>query len=150
MKNYTSTVPIETTIARIEKILCGAQIKNIIKDYDENGIVALYFTLKNPATNNLIPVRLPANVESVMKVLREKMKRPRQETLRRLWQQANRTAWKLMQDWVEVQLSLIELQQIEALQVFLPYVWDGKQTYYAALKANGFKMLPQSCGRGED
>lgn len=150
MKNYTSSVPVETTIARIEKALCAAKVRNVIKDYDENGVVALYFTLQNPAADSLVPVRLPANIESVMKVLREKMKRPRPETLRRLWQQANRTAWKLMQDWVEVQLSLIELQQVEALQVFLPYVWDGKRTYYTALKESGFKLLPQKGGRGGD
>lgn len=143
MKNYTSTVPVEITIGRIEKILASAGVKNVMKDYDDGEVAAVYFTLPNPAVpNGLVPVRLPANIESVMKVLREEMKRPRPETLKRLWGQAHRTAWKLMQDWIEVQLSLIELQQVEALQVFLPYVWDGRRTYYTALKDGGFKMLP--------
>ncbi len=49
-----------------------------------------------------------------------------------------------MQDWVEVQLSMIQMKQADLMQVFLPYVWDGKRTYYDALKVNGFRaMLPE-------
>jgi hypothetical protein len=48
--------------------------------------------------------------------------------------QSERTAWKLIQDWVEVQLSMISLKQADFVQVFLPYVWNGQRTYYQALK----------------
>ncbi len=59
-------------------------------------------------------------------------------------EQGERTAWKLMQDWIEVQISMIQLKQADTLQVFLPYVWDGTQTYYDALKTNDFKaMIPE-------
>jgi hypothetical protein len=86
-------------------------------------------------------IRLPANPDGVYDMLRSKVKRPRSGTLQKLRDQATRTAWKLVQDWVEVQMSLIEMQQAEFLQVFLPYVWDGKKTFYSALKDQGFKML---------
>ena len=62
--------------------------------------------------------------------------------------QASRTAWKLMQDWIEIQVSLIEMRQVEFLQVFLPYVWDGQQTYYSYLKEGNFKLLPERSGDG--
>lgn len=141
MKNYTSGVPIERTISRIEAVLVRAGAGNIIKDYAEGELSALSFTLHLDGTR-LVPIKLPANIEQVEKVMAAAMKRPRRETLRRIKQQAARTAWRLMQDWVEIQLSLIEMKQAEAMQVFLPYVWDGRQTYYAALKGSGFKLLP--------
>jgi hypothetical protein len=39
------------------------------------------------------------------------------------------------------QLSLIQMRQADFIQVFLPYVWDGKQTFYQALKASNYKAL---------
>jgi len=145
MKNYTSEVPVSRTIARIEELLAKAKIRNILKDYEGEQVVALYFTLPNPKKpDESIPVRLPVNIEAVYSVLRlgysERTKFTTERT-RRLMDQARRTAWKLVQDWVEIQLSLIELGQVVALQVFLPYVWFGDATYYQRLEAKAFAAL---------
>jgi len=143
MKNYTSQVSVSMTVSRIEQILAKAGIRNILKDYNDGEVAALYFTLPHPTLQgSSIPVRLPANIGAVMQVLSSGVKRNSAERNKRLWEQSRRTAWKLMQDWVEVQLSLVELQQVEALQVFLPYVWTGQETLYARMKSNGFKALP--------
>lgn len=56
-------------------------------------------------------------------------------------EQGERTAWKLMQDWVEVQMSFIHMGQVETMEVFLPFVWDGQRTFFEALKVNQFKQL---------
>jgi hypothetical protein len=64
--------------------------------------------------------------------------------LTRIEAQANRTAWKLWQDWLEVQMSLIEMEQAEFVQIFLPYFWDGRRSYYDMVKEGGFKMLPEA------
>ena len=146
MKNYTSEVPVSVTVARIEGKLAAAGIQNIMKDYAATEVVALYFTLPSPKLQgSSIPVRLPVDVRAMAAVLKsgytEKYKWNKERT-DRLMAQARRTAWKLMQDWVEVQLSLIELGQAEQLQVFLPYVWLGTQTYFAKLKAADFRALP--------
>lgn len=145
MKNYTSEVPVSRTIARIEEVLAKAKIRNIMKDYLGERVAALYFTLPNPKRPaESIPVRLPVEVQAVYTILRKgysertKFTKEREE---RLKDQAARTAWKLMQDWVEVQLSLIELGQVVALQVFLPYVWFGDKTYYERLEAKAFSAL---------
>lgn len=143
IKNYTSSVPVDRTVSRIEAALVRAGATNIMKNYDGESLSAICFMVTYPDTGRKISVRLPANVDGVYQTLRQSMKRPRAGTLDKLKEQAARTAWKLMQDWVEVQMSLIQMHQAEFLQVFLPYVWDGKQTFYSALKGNGFKMLTE-------
>jgi hypothetical protein len=142
LKNYTSSVPVDRTLARIETLLAEAGASHVMKDYLEGRCVALSFRVATPATKPLT-IRLPANAEAVFEALRKQVKRPREHTIDRLHQQAGKVAWKLMQDWVEVQLTLIQLQQAEFLQVFLPYVWDGEQTFYERLRDGNFKALPE-------
>jgi len=142
MKNYTSQVSVEKTISLIERFLAKAGASNILKNYDGGEISSISFTLFDPVSRKTVFIKLPARVGAVEKILYRKIKRPRNETIKRIREQAARTAWKLMLDWIEVQLSLIEMEQVEALQVFLPYIWDGQKTFYQALKENNFKALP--------
>ena len=138
-KNYTSEVPVVRTVTRIEKLLTEFGVTNIMKQYDDGNIHALLFTI--PCQDTVITIRFPANVEAVYEILKHRIKRPRPGTLDRLRAQAARTAWKLMQDWIEVQLSLVQMEQIDLLQVFLSYVWDGQTTFYEALKTQHFQAL---------
>ncbi len=56
--------------------------------------------------------------------------------------QAPMTAWKLMLDWLDVQLSLIEMGQAEVMQVFLPYAKCGAKSFFQVLKDDGYRALP--------
>ena len=141
IKNYTSGVPVDKTISRIETLLVESGASNITKDYKDNKLDAVCFMVVMPNTGERVAVRLPAKVDAVYETLRAEVKRPREGTLEKLKDQAGRTAWKLMQDWISVQLSLIQMNQVEFLQVFLPYVWTGKTTFYELLKGQGFKAL---------
>jgi len=143
LKNYTSSVPVERTISRIEQVLAEAGANGIIKDYEAGKLVALSFKVALTAGRE-VSIRIPANHEAVYQSLRKEILRPRRGTLEKLREQSLRTSWKLMQDWVEVQISLIKMQQVDFLQVFLPYVWDGRRTFYAALKEQNYLALPES------
>lgn len=143
IKNYTSSVPVERTVGRIEQLLAKAGACGILKDYAAGRLIAISFRVNLP-TGKLVAVKLPANTDAVYQSLRNQIVRPRAGTLDKLREQADRTAWKLMQDWIEVQLSLIAMQQVDFMQVFLPYVWDGRRTYYEALKSDNFLALPET------
>ncbi len=140
LKNYTSSAPIGSSIARIESLLAEAGANGISKDYSDGKITALRFQIRI-AGQMAITIRLPINHDAVFASLRKKIKRPRDGTLDRLEEQAMRTSWRLMQDWVEIQLSLIQLHKIDLMEVFLPYVWDGERTFYQAVKDGKFLAL---------
>lgn len=155
MKNYTSSVPVDLTIGRIEKILAKFGVTGVAKSYKVGEVESIKFSVIEPSTGKEIIINLPARVEAVRKILRNSVSRPRSATHRtrstedRINDQAARTAWKLIQDWVEVQLSLIEMGQAEVIQVFLPYVWDGERTIFERIKGEGFKMLTAGTMREE-
>ena len=141
LKNYTSDVPIERTIARIEQRLAESGADGIMKEYSGGQLCALTFRVTMPENGQKLSVRLPANVEGVYNAMAKEVSRPRDGTMARIRDQAGRTAWKLMQDWCEVQLSLIAMQQAEFRQVFLAYILTGRQTFFERLKKDDFLAL---------
>lgn len=134
------------SIAKIEELLSKAGALHIGKSYDAKtreltGILFQVVVADRPLT-----FKLPAKVDQVEKMMMSNILKPRPGTRQRVREQANRTAWKLLYDWVFVQVSLIKLEQAELTEVFLPYLYNGAtdQTYYAMLKEGGFKQLPMA------
>lgn len=145
MKNYTSSVPVEITVMRIEKVLAKNYATQVAKEYKNGEVHALTFSVHNPTTGKDSRIRLPVEKKGIIAVLSNQYKRKiSAATKTRIEAQANRTAWKLWQDWLEVQMSLIEMEQAEFVQIFLPYFWDGRRSYYDMVKEGGFKMLPEA------
>jgi len=143
MKNYTSTVPVSRTIAKIEVCLVQAGARDVLKKYDDDGkLTGIIFRVREPKTQKMILFKLPANVEGVYKWLLDQRVRITETTQRTLRAQAERTAWKTIQDWVEVQMSMIEMGQASVIEIFLPYAWDGEMTFYHRLEEGGLKSLP--------
>jgi hypothetical protein len=163
LKNYTSNVPVSDTIHRIEKVLIKCQVSGITKEYGPEGkIIALHFHVPI-AEGKTLTIRMPADEKAALdalwldyadgdqhdgfKITGYPARSYKKKTKADFKEQAERTAWKLVQDWIEVQMSMIQMKQAETLQVFLPYVWDGQATFYQRLKNNGFRaMLPEKTG----
>lgn len=139
-------MPAARSISYIEAKLIQHGAKQIMKTYDENQrLKAIFFSI-NIAGNDM-SFKLPANVQQCEKVLLSNLSsRARPDTRKKVPQQAERTAWKILQDWVEAQMAMIELAQIEVMEVFLPYLYDGQkdQTFFEQIKSKGFqKLLPK-------
>lgn len=118
--NYTTLVPAEKTIGEITSLLVRKGARSIQSEYCENGqIEGLSFVMQVGG----IPVRfqLPSNEEGVLGVmLKEKPFNPsyhgwgKEEEYRAKFKaQANRVSWRILKDWIEAQIALIESGQAE-------------------------------------
>jgi len=159
LKNYTSNVPVSQTIYRIEQVLIRCGVSGITKEYAANGsgdILAITFQIKESDDKPVYTVRLPADKEAALNALwlnyvngdklvgdgsRLAWNSYKKKTKRDFADQAARTAWKIVQDWVEVQMSMIQMQQADTLQVFMPYLWNGRETLYQIAKTSGVRAL---------
>lgn len=149
LKNYTSSIPASTTISYIESHLAACGVNGITKQYEGLVPVALFFHVE--LENNRYTIRLPANVAQVCEVLwndyRASVRTPRKQKSD-FMDQASRTAWKIQQDWVQVQMSLIKLKQADFRELFMGFLWDGKRSYFQALKDGGFRaLLPEQASQ---
>lgn len=144
LKNYTSEVSASRSIAWIEGKLARHGASQILKEYGKDGrLTSIAFIIETKGIE--MPFRLPARIAECEKMLKGEVRRPRPETYKRIAEQAERTAWKIMADWVDAQMAMIELAQVDLLEVFLPYLFDrsSRQTFYQSLQAKGFqKALP--------
>ncbi len=118
IKNYTSTVDVYKSLGGIQGALASHGARKIMVDYDAAGKpIGVMFGVETPEGPR--GFALPANVDGVLAVFaRQKLKADRE--------QAERTAWKNVHDWVLAQMALIEAGQVQLDEVFLPYLTDGR------------------------
>ena len=134
--NYTTTVNVYKTLGEIQMQLVKHGAKKIMQDYDDQGrITALSFMVDTPAGPR--GIRLPANVDAVHAVLhRQKVKCDRE--------QAERVAWRILKDWVEAQMAILESEMVQIDEVFLPYmVNQSGQTLFEAYRSNQLMLEGQ-------
>ena len=144
LKNYTSTVPAEKTVANMEQLLAKAGATGISKDYKDGELVSLYFKI-DIGTPRPVTIKIPVNPDAVFEEMMSTRKVRTPSVRRAVKAQALRTAWKIMYEWVAIQLTLIRVNKADVAQVFLAYVYDDRanMTFYDQLKDGGFKQLSQ-------
>ena len=131
--NYSTKVDIYATLGAIQGQLVKHGAKKIMQDYDDQGrIVSISFLIDTPA--GVRGIRLPANVDAVQEVLaRQKVKCDRE--------QAERVAWRIVKDWVEAQMAILESEMVQVDEIFLPYMVNDKgQTFFAAYRENQLRL----------
>ncbi len=143
IKNYTSTVEASRSMARIEELLVEIGASNISKKYEEKICTGITFLFFDHQLGQTLAFHLKAQVDEVFTVLWKDVKRPQAETKEKTRQQANRTAWKVLSDWTEIQCTMILLGQAKPLQMFLPFVYDVKneETLYDKVVNGKMQLL---------
>ena len=143
IKNYTSSVPAVTSINRIESLLVEVGATDINKKYEDGKLKAISFMML--VEGRPIPFKLPARIHAVFDVLWSQYKRPQPGTKERVRAQAERTAWKILHEWTQIQISLIQLKQADFMELFLPHVYDHihDKSYYTILKESKFRNVLQ-------
>lgn len=133
--NYTTKIDPDKTAAEVSKILSKHGATAVMTEFDEKDgfVTALSFKIK--LNDKELGFKLPVDWRPVFKVLTNGRKNPHSynEQRKARWEsewklQAVRTAWRIVKDWVEAQMALVETQMATTAQVFLPYaiMRDGK------------------------
>ena len=127
--NYTTEVDALQSVGEIEYILMRHGSKSVLKNFNDGHVESVSFLLERNGNN--IPITLPARVERCLEVLkREKKNNPRKK-IKATYDQAERVAWRILKDWVEAQMALIDIEMVQMEEVFLPYIQtnNGKTVY---------------------
>jgi len=130
---------------RIEQYLIATGlVTNIGKQYVKSTVTAIVFNIEYEHGKLPLTVRLAAKVAECQEYFWKDhcataMRNRR--TKDDFFEQAARTAWKLQEDDVRVQTSLILLNQRTVLESFMASVWDGERTFYQRIKDTGYKQL---------
>ena len=124
IKNYTSKVDAYDSLGAIQGTLARHGARKIMVDYDGDGRpTGIMFAIETiDGTRGFL---LPANVQGVAAVFaKQKIKADKD--------QAERTAWRNIHDWVLAQMAFVESGNVQVDEVFLPYLTDGKgRTLYS-------------------
>lgn len=136
--NYSTTVTALKSIGEIQGLLVAHGAKRILMDYDSGEPIGLSFIIGTPYGDT--PFRLPANAERVEQVLCNQLSSSRyrqwnstyqEEKRKKIKEQANRVAWRILKDWVRAQMAILETEMVSIDQIFLPYMQmaSGKILY---------------------
>lgn len=115
--NYTTKVDVHTTLGEIQQQLVKHGARKIMQDWDDAGRITL-----------------PANVDAVHKVLT-------QQKVKCDLAQAERVAWRIIKDWVEAQMAILESEMVKMEQIFLPYMINNQgQTFFEAYRDKQLRL----------
>lgn len=117
---------------QIQKSLIRVKATDVSYKFDGTGrIVGMKFGLDINGKN--VGFLLPVNMGKVAVVLKREGNTRHSDD-----DYVYRVSWACMRDWVIAQLTLLETEMAEPLQVFLPYAYDknGKTLYESVLDSN--------------
>lgn len=137
--NYTTTVSAFRTSNEIEEILVKHKAKSIMKNYEGESITGLSFLIDTGMQQ--IPIRLPVKVDECLKVLKKEKKENPRKQIKDTREQAERVAWRILKDWVEAQMALLDIEMVRLEEIFLPYIQTNNgQTVYERLEERQFLL----------
>jgi len=144
--NYTTQIEASKTVGQIHGILVAHGARTILTNYDTQGqIEALSFEVDTP--RGIAHIKLPIDPDAVLRVMmRSNSNIPRRLVTR---SQAIRIAWRIVKDWVEAQMAILETEMVKMEQIFLPYIQtQSGQTLFEVFESR--KMLTEGHKENEN
>ena len=139
--NYTTKVDSSKTVSEIQSILGRKGASHVSVDYGGGKATAITFGLDLEGMKLLF--RLPCNIDGVSLALR----REKKMVAARDRSQCERIAWRIVKDWVEAQMALVEAGQAEVSEVFMPYaIHSSGQTLFHAMKNRQLQLAAGNKG----
>jgi len=135
--NYTTLIDSEKTISEIQKCLVKHGANKIVTDYKDGLPSGVTFCLM--INDSMIGFCLPANYAGVLLSMKNDKKVPSRLCSK---EQALRVSWRIVKDWVEAQMAIVEAKLADVAEVFLPYaITKSGNTLYKEIQGDGMKLL---------
>jgi hypothetical protein len=143
---YTTAVPVSRTVAEVQEMLVAHGADAVGLRYSDGQPVGIQFTLATP--QGAQAYALPVEVDAVHKLLiqhveaggiRGGMSRATASSR----PHAARVAWRVLRQWLEAQLAMIEAQMVRLDQVMLPYMIADRtgRTLYELYRERGMRAI---------
>lgn len=135
--NYTTTIKAEKTVSEIQALLAEAGAEAVMSEYEDSVLSSISFRMT--MNGQQYGFQLPARIDKVWAILQNDSRVARKLKTR---EQAARVTWRIVKAWIEAQLALIEAEQAELPEVFLPYMQSPTgETLYQAIEQRGLGNL---------
>jgi hypothetical protein len=135
--NYTTSVDARRTIGQVHALLVEAGARQIMTTYTEVGTpTGVMFAIAT--ADGLRAFALPVNTHRVLQVMKlDRKTEPRWKTP----EQAERIGWRIIKDWLEAQIAIIQTEMVTFEQVMLPYMRteDGRSVYELYQEGRAFR-----------
>jgi len=146
--NYTTQIDAAKTVSEIQTILAKAGASAIMTEYDANSVlVGITFRIGTP--QGPTSYKLPCDVEAVLSILHQQSRQGKVPKRLVTLEQSSRVGWRIIKDWIEAQLALVQTAMVTLDQVFLPYARtnDGRTVYQRFIEAGS--MMPPALMEGK-
>lgn len=123
--NYTTKIDPDKTAGEIAEMLRKAGARAVLTEYDEKGEYISSLSFRMRVGEQDMGFKLPCDWKPVLEILKNDRKvDPRFCT----HEQAVKVSWRIVKDWIEAQLAIIETKMVKTEDVFLPYaiMKDGR------------------------
>ncbi len=148
--NHSTTVEASKTAGEIQAILVRHGARQVLFVYgDHEEITGISW--KVPTKGGEIPYTLPVNVAKVNEVLTKQYHQGQVPRAALRDGQAERVAWRILKDWVEAQMALLETTMVTIEEIFLGYMLVGAdETLYKRMLRTGFQQKALGPGDKEE
>lgn len=133
IKNYTTTIAPSKSIGEIHHILAEHGAVSISTDYENRQPCGLTFIV--PTSAGMRGFLLPARVNAIKTILEKQFGKL---SVRATDEQAAKVAWRILRDWVDAQMAILEAGMASMTEIMFAYMLDddGQQTVFQAFERN--------------
>lgn len=144
ISKHTTNVAISKTLNEIHDVLRDAGATYFHEELDNGRVTAIVFGIPVPPDGRVIYVQLPANPNSVARKIMSTYSRKRRDTQRKVNDQAERIAWRLVLEQLKITITQIQLEQMDARQAWMGQLYDtgSRMTMFQKAIKTGLLELP--------
>lgn len=137
--NYSTAVPVEKTVNEIQKVLSKAGASSVATDYEKGAPTAIRFVIDTRFGPR--EFRLPANISPVTEALLEQYNYREIPKRYATAEQGAKVGWRIIKNWVEAQLAIIETEMVSLDEIMFPYMLTPTgETVYELMSRTQFAL----------